>query len=570
MKGKISAARPYFRAFYEGNHLNFALAILFTMLSMPINLAVSWLLGELLDAASSGSMTQLTDAVKYVVIVCVSFLVLELSTHWAKSNFIRRALEQYKSLAFRKLSDKSISAFSQEKTGRYLSTLTNDAAAIETNYLESSFTIIQYTVLFAGSLGMMLWYSPVLAAMAIVLSILPIAVAVLTGGMLAKREQEVSEKNEGFMAQVKDLLNGFSVIKSFKAESEAQRQFHAANETVEGAKRRRRWSTGQVKTLSGICGFIMQFGIFIIGTYLAIAGQISGGTVVIFVNLSGVMVQAISTVPQQWASRKAAAGLVEKLAQVTGENAGRTGEPIPPVLNDGITLEHVTFGYEPDKPVLKNLSLQLEPGKKYALVGGSGSGKSTLLNLFMGAYDGYSGSISIDGKELKEVDPDSLYDLMSLIGQNVFLFDDTIRNNITMFRDFPDPLVEESVRRSGLSELLAQRGGDYRCGENGAGLSGGERQRVSIARCLLRGTPVLLLDEATASLDNQTAFAVTDAILHLDGLTRLVVTHRLDEALMAQYDEIIVLRDGRIQEQGTYSQLMGKKGYFYSLFTLAA
>lgn len=570
MKPLDPAARPYFRAFYEGNHLNFALAILFTLLSMPINLAVSWLLGKLLDAASSGSMTQLTDAVKYVVTVCVSFLVLELSTHWAKSNFIRRALEQYKSLAFRKLSDKSISAFSQENTGRYLSTLTNDAAAIETNYLESSFTIIQYTVLFAGSLGMMLWYSPVLAAMAIVLSILPIAVAVLTGGMLAKREQEVSEENEGFMAQVKDLLNGFSVIKSFKAESEAQRQFHAANETVEGAKRRRRWSTGQVKTLSGVCGFIMQFGIFIIGTYLAIAGQISGGTVVVFVNLSGVMIQAISTVPQQWASRKAAAGLVEKLAQVTGENAGRTGDPIPPVLNDGITLEHVTFGYEPDKPVLRDLSLQLEPGKKYALVGGSGSGKSTLLNLLMGAYDSYSGSISIDGKELKVVDPDSLYDLMSLIGQNVFLFDDTIRNNITMFRDFPDPLVEESVRRSGLSELLAQRGGDYRCGENGAGLSGGERQRVSIARCLLRGTPVLLLDEATAALDNQTAFAVTDAILHLDGLTRLVVTHRLDEALMAQYDEIIVLRGGRIQERGAYSQLMDEKGYFYSLFTLAA
>lgn len=186
----------------------------------------------------------------------------------------------------------------------------------------------------------------------------------------------------------------------------------------------------------------------------------------------------------------------------------------------------------------------------------------------MGAYDGYGGSISIDGKELREVDPDSLYDLMSLIGQNVFLFDDTIHSNITMFRDFPEELVAEAVKRSGLSELLEQRGTDYRCGENGAGLSGGERQRVSIARCLLRGTPVLLLDEATAALDNQTAFAVTDAILHLDGLTRLVVTHRLDAALMEQYDEIIVLRGGKIQERGDYGTLMEKKGYFYSLYTL--
>ncbi len=567
---KNSAAQPYFRAFYQGNRLNFALTLLLILLGIPITLMVSWMLGALLDAASNRSMEQFIFVIKVFVPMVAFYLMLTLGSYRAQSNFTCRALTQYKSLAFRKLSEKSISAFSQENTGRYLSTLTNDVTTIETNYLGNSFIMIEQVILFVGSLAMMLWYSPLLAAIAIVLSILPIAVAILTGGVLTRREQEVSEKNEGFMAQVKDLLNGFSVIKSFKAETEAQRQFDTSNQTVEGAKRRRSWSTGQIKTLSGLCGLIMQFGIFFIGTYLAIRGSISAGTVVVFVNLSGSMINSINIVPQYWASRKAAAGLVEKLAQVTEEHAGRSGETIPPVLSEGIALNHVTFGYEPDKPVLNDLSLQLEPGKKYALVGGSGSGKSTLLNLLMGAYDGYGGSIAIDGKELREVDPDSLYDLISLIGQSVFLFDDTIRSNITMFRDFPDGQVTQAVQRSGLSELLAQRGEDYRCGENGAGLSGGERQRVSIARCLLRGTPVLLLDEATAALDNQTAFAVTDAILHLDGLTRLVVTHRLDAALMEQYDEIIVLRGGKIQERGTYGQLMDKKGYFYSLYTLAA
>ena len=570
MKSKHTAARPYFRAFYKDNRLNFALTLLLTLLGIPITLMVSWILGALLDAASNRSMDELIYIIKVFIPIVAFYIVLTLGYYRAKARFVSQALEQYKSLAFRKLSAKSISAFSQENTGRYLSTLTNDVTTIETNYLENSFIMIEQAVLFVGSLGMMLWYSPVLAVIAIVLSILPIAVALLTGGILTKREQEVSQQNEGFMAQIKDLLNGFSVIKSFKAEAEAQRQFDAANRSAEGAKRRRSWSTGQVKTLSVLCGLIMQFGIFFIGTYLAIQGSISGGTVVVFVNLSGSMINAINIVPQYWASRKAAAGLVEKLAQITEENTGRSGEAIPPVLNSGITLDHVTFGYEPDKPVLNDLSLQLEPGKKYALVGGSGSGKSTLLNLLMGGYDGYGGSIAIDGKELREIDPDSLYDLMSLIGQNVFLFDDTIRSNITMFREFPDTLVDTAVRRSGLSDLMTQRGKDYRCGENGVGLSGGERQRVSIARCLLRGTPVLLLDEATAALDNQTAFAVTDAILHLDGLTRLVVTHRLDAALMEQYDEIIVLRSGHIQERGTYHQLMDKKGYFYSLFTLAA
>ena len=238
-------------------------------------------------------------------------------------------------------------------------------------------------------------------------------------------------------------------------------------------------------------------------------------------------------------------------------------------MSQAITLNHVSFGYEPDKPVLDDVSMSFQAGKAYAIVGGSGSGKSTLLHLLMGASGAYTGSIAIDGTELREVDAHSLYDLMSLMGQDVFLFDDTIRNNLTMFRSFPQEEIAGAVERSGLSQLVAQRGEDYLCGENGVNLSGGEGQRISIARCLLRKTPVLLLDEATAALDNATAAAVTQSILNLEDTTRIVVTHRLETNLMAQYDEILVLRDGRIQEQGSFAQLMDAKGYFYSLFTLS-
>ena len=167
------------------------------------------------------------------------------------------------------------------------------------------------------------------------------------------------------------------------------------------------------------------------------------------------------------------------------------------------------------------------------------------------------------------MDAHSLDDLMSLMGHDVCLFDDTIRNNLTMFRACPEEEVADAVKRSGLSQLIQNRGEDYRCGENGVNLSGGEGQRISIARCLLRRTPVLLLDEATAALDNATAAAVTQSILDLSGTTRIVVTHRLEPQLMAQYDEILVLRDGHIQEQGSFSDLMERKGYVDSLFTLA-
>ena len=567
-KPKNPAARQYYRAFYRGNRLRFVLALVLITLNFPANLIGSWLLGEVIDVIAAGDLPWLWRTLTFTVLFVVAELFIGIAMYWAKSSFVYKALAQYKALAFKNLSEKSISAFSRENTGRYISVLTNDAASVEENYLKRSFLLVYYVLLFFGTLGMMFWYSPVLAVATILLSVLPLAASLLMGKELAVREKIVSDKNEGFVSQLKDLLSGFSVIKSFKAERETGRIFDASNQDLEDHKRRRYWWDCLLAAVSTFCSSIVQFGIFFLGAFLAIRGDITAGTVLIFVNLCNFVLTPINVIPQYWASRKAAAALIEKLAEVTEENAGRTGEAIAPALNDAIVLDNVTFGYDAEQPVLEDVSLRLEAGRKYALVGASGSGKSTLLNLLMGAYDGYSGSISIDGKELRDVDPNSLYDLMSLIGQSVFLFDDTIRRNITMFRDFPVEQIDMAVCRSGLKPLMEQRGEDYRCGENGVGLSGGERQRVSIARCLLRGTPVLLLDEATAALDNQTAFAVTDAILHLDGLTRLVVTHRLEEALLEQYDEIIVLRGGRVCERGTYCGLMERKGYFYSLYNV--
>lgn len=566
---KRSNVREYTRAFYQNNKLCGLTALLFTVLTAGSGLFSSYLLGVILDTITAGDLSRLWRNLQLTIVVLAGILAADTVMYWAKSRFIHRALAQYKSLAFSRLSEKSISAFTRENTGRYLSALTNDANSIEENYLNRSFLLVFYSMAFIGALIMMFWYSPPLAAAAIILSVLPIAVSLGMGGELTRREKAVSDQNESFVSMVKDLLTGFSVIKSFKAERQMRQLFDEANRAAEHTKKRRRWWEYLLTALSNCCGGVVQMGIFLFGAWLAIRGNITAGTVLLIVNLCNYVIQPINIVPQYWASRKAALGLVEKLAQVTAENTGRSGQPIKPVLSDAIALEHLTFGYEPDQPVLHDISLRLEAGKKYAIVGGSGSGKSTLLNLLMGAYDTYEGSITVDGMEMKEIDTDSLYELNSLIGQSVFLFDDTLKNNITMFRDFPAEQVQAAVKRSGLSELVSLRGLDYKCGENGANLSGGERQRISIARCLLRDTPVLLLDEATAALDNQTAFNVTDAILRLDGLTRIVVTHRLDQALMRQYDEIIVLRNGRIYECGSFAELMERKAYFYSLFTLA-
>ena len=174
-----------------------------------------------------------------------------------------------------------------------------------------------------------------------------------------------------------------------------------------------------------------------------------------------------------------------------------------------------------------------------------------------------------DKIELRHIRPDSLFQTISLVHQNVFVFNDTIYHNVTLYKDFPDKEVRSALLAAGLSGLLANHGMDYVCGENGRALSGGEKQRISIARALLQNTSVLLMDEATAALDEITANSIMNSFLAMENITGIVVTHRLDETIMQKYDEIIVLHHGEVAEKGTFDHLINKRGLFYSLFTVS-
>ena len=565
-----AGVRPYLHAIYQNNRLRFAVTMVGYLFFGVTGTAFAILEGELLNAMVQGSLARLAGLAALLAGLLAVEFAAEATTYHLKCRFVHQGIAQYKSFLFRQLCKKSIAAFQRESTGRYLSLLTNDANSIEENYLNRTTVLVTMGFTVVTSLTAMVVLSWKLTLLCLLLSLIPTVVSAAMSGEMARRERAVSDQNEHFVATVKDFLTGFSLVKSFKAEGEMRARFDEINQKTERCKQRRRWWECFVGCAGTLSAWLFRFGPYFAGALLVLNGEIAVGTVVSVANLGSSISWAIQEFPGFWAGRKAARTLIDKAACAAEEHAGRSGRPIAPVLKEGIRLSHLSYRYDGSSAeALRDVSLAFAPGKSYAIVGGSGSGKSTLLSLLMGASAQYSGSIAIDGQELRDVDPDSLYDLCSLIGQNVFLFDDTVANNITMFRQFPADAVERAVRRSGLAALADERGLDAPCGENGCRLSGGERQRVSIARCLLRGTPVLLLDEATAALDNQTAFAVTQAVLDLDGLTRLVVTHRLDDALLRQYDEIIVLRDGAVCERGCFDQLMRRMGYFYSLYTVS-
>ena len=557
--------------FYRGNRGVFALAVFAALAGGTLNLIVTWLMQQLIDAASGAPgalpLAALAEITGGFVVLCA---VLFLLKYASEPRFIARAMRQYKELAFQKLTEKSIASFRDESTAAYLSALTNDAASVEADYLAQQLAVITKTVTFFGALFMMLWYSPLLTAIAVGVTVLPLAASLLTGGRLQAAEKQVSERNRDFTAALSDCLSGFAVVKTFKAEREIFQLFAESNRALEQGKFSRRRLKVLIGMIGAVTGLVAQLGVFLAGAWLALSGSgLTAGTVILFVNLMNFMIGPVSELPALLAGRRAALGLIGKLADALEKDGSAGGSRTLSRLEHGIELRDVSFGYEEGKDVLHHVSARFEAGRAYAIVGGSGSGKSTLLNLLLAENTGYRGSVLLDGTELRELSPEALYGLMSVIQQNVFVFNASIRDNVSMFREFPQEALDEAIRRAHLRELLDARGADYLCGENGKGLSGGEKQRVSIARSLLKKSSVLLVDEATAALDMQTAHQVSSDILDLTGMTRIVVTHSLEEALLRRYDGIFVLKNGTLAESGSFDELMQRKGYFYALFTVA-
>lgn len=563
-------SREFTHQLYYKNRINFIVTIILTIAMSSINLMISWLIQQIMDSMANQNMQSVVRCAWIAASVVIAYTVSNAVYRAVYPRFLQRAMQQYRDYAFSRLTQKSLRSFSKEGTALYVSALTNDCTSIENNYLAATFTLIELLFCFLGALIMMLYYSPVMLVLAVALSFLPVAVSMTAGNRLTEQEKEISKKNERFVSIVNELLSGFPVIKSFRAEAQASRLFSQRNEQAEEAKKNKRRTEQLISLLANDAGIIAQMGIFLAGAWLAISGKgVTAGVVIVFVQLMNYILNPISQVPLLWSNRKAAIALMEKLSDALSENVREEGREKLNGFSEKIEVKDLTYGYEPESHVLKDMDAQFDAGKSYAIVGGSGSGKSTLLNLLMGSSSNYQGEICIDGVSIKNIESESLYQLMTSVQQNVFVFNDTIRNNVTMFHEFPDKEVTLALEHSGLSEFIEKRGEEFVCGENGANLSGGERQRISIARALLRKSPILLVDEATAALDAATARAVSFSILNLVGMTRIVVTHRLEEAILRRYDKILVMKNGTICEQGNFDTLMQQKGQFYSLFQIA-
>lgn len=522
----------------------------------------------LIDLGVSGEVSELFDMAWIILGLLAIYLVVHILHFVMKNKYVMRALIGYKDAILRIIINKNLVDFRKKNTGSYISVINNDVKTIETDYVEGNLIIITQTALFIMGLSAMFYLNPQIAIVVVVLSLLPIIATVSLNGKVDRYQNNVSKKNEGFTTSIKDMFNGFTVIKSFGVEKEVSGAISQVNQDLESKKRTLNNTQALIQSLTEVTGFLMFIGTIAFGVWLAIKGEISVGEIMAYIQLINYMLGPIIILSEYINKRKAGAVLITKIDDMLLHQEQKEKGIVMEQFKDKITFKDVSFSFDGEREVLTDLNFELEKNKSYAVVGLSGSGKSTLLNLLMGYYDSYQGSICIDDSDLKAIDSTSLYKVLSVIQQEVFMFDAPLQNNIMLYKNYSKERLAKAIKMSGLDEFIQRRGADFDCGENGNLLSGGEKQRVSIARALIKDTPILLLDEATSALDNETARSIEKSILEIKDITRIIVTHKLNGASLAMYDEIIMMKNGRVVEKGSFEELLERKGVFYSLYNV--
>ena len=549
---------------YQGNIFHFIILVLTSLFQTAAMILLSLMLEKIMAIATAKDIDALYEqGIIFLILLVSSILVYSLTTY-LRPKYQKKALMQYKNNIYSQILKKNIANFNKHNTSTYISALTNDVNTIEADYLFSAFDLITHITLLLCSIVIMLLYSPALTIAAILLSALPFVAALLVGGKLALHEQKISDQNASFMHFVKDNLIGFSTVKVFKAEDKINTLFMHNNNVLESKKAAKSRTLVVMDMVQTVLSLVAQYGVFFIGAYISIKTEkITPSVILLFVQLMNYIINPLMQIPTLLSKRLACNPLFAKIEEIiTTEDVTEDKQAIQEF--ERITVSKLTFSYD-DKNVLNHISHTLEKNKSYAIVGTSGSGKTTFVNLLLGKDSNYAGNIYYNDTELRDISLDSLFEISSFVEQNVFVFDDSILNNVTMYSQVDETLLAEAITKSGLADLIQEKGAEYRCGENGCNLSGGEKQRISIARALVKRSKILLLDEATSALDNETSISITNHLLAIDNTTKIMITHRLDEEILRKFDEIIVLKHGEIVESGTYDKLMNNNSTFKSL-----
>lgn len=546
------------------------LTVMIRCIGAMMQVFIALLIQQLIDIIIAKDMSAFISSALFAVIYFLLMGVVDYLTSTTQAWYLKKTLTILKQDLFKGLIAKDYPTFYSTNTADYLSNLTNDINLIETNYIVPFLMMIGDVVIFVATTILLLWMSPLITGAMFLVAILLLIIPAIFGRKLQSRQNQVSKQQSVFTTHVKDILEGYEVVKSYRMTNSVISQFNHTNQMLEQDK----FKSTHLKGISQAISLIFGFGTHIIGIliagYFIITGSMSVGSLFAVMELANGVQGPIMWIMQKVTMIQGMRGVNEKILGIIKEGQKEIKEEVLSSFEESIVLDQVQFAYEADHPVLKGISYTFEKNKKYAIVGESGCGKSTLIKLMMGYYREYEGKILVDRQDVNGKTPLSMNELATMIHQNVYLFDKTIGENVLLHHQFSEEQINQALIQSGVSKFITKlsEGLNTSVGENGKNLSGGQKQRVAIARALIQQMPILMLDEGTSALDLQTAYDIEKTLLDIDELTIITITHKLNEEILSHYDEIIVMEQGQIVEAGSFNKLLNAQGAFYELYTL--
>lgn len=526
----------------------FVLLVVLMLVGGTMGTLFSLVMSSLTDCAM-GSRGDLYATLLRSVVFVVVCVFSQAAYRYVKNCVIAEARRGLKDDLFRSIYHRSMAEFEQGSSAKYINELSNQVNLFENTYFQNIISVGDLLVSFLSAALICVYVQPVMLLIMLALAVLTLGVTKVTTKPLERSMKEYGGRLEEYTQEIKDDFTGFDIIYLFHSIRPVVDRHGRANAAMETAKRKNENCQMYCAYTGQLVGLLSTVLVMAAAAYFSQKGAISAGMIIAFGHLIGKIVSPITSIPSVVAGFHAARPIGNEFQDIL--RSADAGKGKGKAVSEGdIVLEQVSFGYG-DRLILNGCTCRFERDGRYVLLGNSGEGKSSLLRLIAGVHQSYEGDILMGDTELRTADREKLSEAVAMVKQDTFLFQDTVRNNITLFRDdYSERQLSEAVERAGLKETVAAlpEGLDTLLCENGSNLSGGERQRIGLARAILRNARVLLLDEFTANLDQETARELEDYILSMTNRTIITVTHRRDAEMLRKYDRVYVLRNGRLEE----------------------
>ncbi|WP_240420589.1 ABC transporter ATP-binding protein [Paenibacillus periandrae] len=562
---------------YVGSEKKLLIVVfMFVIIDSALTLSAPYLIGVSVDTMTSGSAGTVNFKLLELVIIAliaayVADGLLTFLQGWLMAGISQRIVMKLRTALFEKLQKLPLAYFDSRRHGEIMSRLSNDIENVSSSLSQSITQLMGGSIAIIGSLVMMLILSPLLT----LASMITVPLVYLLARTITKRTSVLFKDQQVQLGKlnghVEETISGIEVVKAFNREDKAIEEFDAVNAKLcEVGLKAQIWS-GFLMPLLAVINNIGFAAVAVVGGVLAVKGLITVGIIASFLSYSRQFVRPLNEIANIFNVLQSGVAGAERVFEVLDELEETADAPNAIPLENAkghVVFENVSFGYRPDVPILKNISFESQEGSSTAFVGPTGAGKTTIVNLVTRFYDVTGGRILIDGRDIKEYTRDSLRKAFGIVLQDTYLFSGTIKENIKYGKsDATDEEIEAAAVMANADAFIKRLPNQYESllSENGGNLSQGQRQLLAIARVILAKPSILILDEATSSIDTRTELHIQDALLSImQGRTSFIIAHRLNTIRDA--DTITVIDHGEIVEQGSHDRLINEQGAYNRMF----